>query len=132
MLEVASPKPAAQTWPLSFCVHHNQFGRVCTAEKVCAPAGTPGGAGGLLLDGELLEGEPLEGELFAGEPLDGDPEGDPEPDGPEPDDGGSAGCAGVTTGVCGWEAAIVDEGFPPHAANASRRKSITTTNAEFL
>ena len=126
MLEVASPKPAAQTLPLSFWVHHSQFGRVCTAEKVCAPAGTPGGAGG------LLEGEPLEGELFDGEPLDGEPEDDPEPDEPEPDDGGSAGCAGVTTGVCGWEAAIEEDGFPPHPANVIKRKSITTTNPEFL
>jgi len=84
------------------------------------------------LDGELLEGEPLEGELFAGEPLDGDPEDDPEPGDPEPDDGGSAGCAGVTTGVCGWEAAIEDDGFPPHPASPASRKAMSPSNTEFL
>lgn len=106
-------------------MHHCQFGKVCTAYVVCAPAGTPGGAGG------LLEGEPLEGGLFEGDDWLLDEEDDDDPD-PEPDDGGSAGGAGLETGVCGWEDAMVDDGFPPHAANAIRRKSITTTNPEFV
>ncbi len=64
--------------------------------------------------------------------LDDEEEEDPESDEPEPEDGGSAGCAGVTTEVSGWEEAVEDDGFPPQAANAIRRKSITRTNPEFL
>jgi hypothetical protein len=113
---------------------------------VVAPAGTPGGTGGLLLEEPLfeepvpddepedeeellddeLDDEPLEDELDD-EPLD-----DEDDDDPEPDDDGSAGCAGVTTGVCGWEAAMVDDGFAPQAAKPIKRKNITTTNPEFV
>lgn len=85
----------------------------------------------MLLEGELFEGVLLEGAPFDGDDwLLDDPEDDPAP--PEPDDGGSEVCAGDTTGICGWEAAMVDDGFPPQPTNAMRKKSITTANPEFL
>jgi len=124
MLEVALPKPAAQTRPLSFCVHHSQFGMFCTAYIVCAPAGTPGGAGWPLFEDELLEDELLEEDELLDEEdwlLDEEDDDDPESDELELDDGGSAGCAGVVTGVCGWEAAIEEDGFPPQLANPMKR-----------
>ena len=77
----------------------------------------------MLLDDELFDDDELEDELL---------DEDAELDEPEPDDGGSAGCAGLETGVCGCEEAMLDDGFPPQATEAMRRKSITTTNAKFV
>ena len=72
-----------------------------------------------------MEGEPFEGELPDGWLPEGE-DGDPDPDGV------SDGCAGATTGVCGCDEFIEDDGFPPQATEARRRKKRTTTNPEFV
>ncbi len=107
MLEVAFPRPLAQGWPLSVAVHQSQLGKVCTAEMVCAPAGTPGGpAGGAGVDGELLD---CDGWLFEAEDCE-----ELEDD----DEGALGGSAGWLTG--GNCEATTGDVPPPQPANRKR------------
>ena len=47
------PRPLAHGLPFNLAVHQSQLGSVCTAERILAPAGTPGGPEGGGGDGEL-------------------------------------------------------------------------------
>jgi hypothetical protein len=112
------PNPAAHTWPLSFCVHHCQFGSVCTAAFTFAVEGTPAGLEDWF-EPELLE--PLEVEP----PLDVPPDEDP----CEPEPGlAPPPCAGCNIGDC--DCCCPGDTPPPQPASASKEALISAIHPD--